>query len=878
MSKTFIKKEITNEVIEKFLNGKDEQERIVNLEYSYKDDFINVYYRNENDEKCVSRQPFYPFLWAKRVACESLCDGDKNKVKLLLKKYKIWVKPLDVTNTKGEVVEDILDGYTYMFYSLEPMSYSKFLNFFKECGLPVNNDKKSKSLKTTNIADDKRCYLSVTPQEQYLISTGKRFFKGYDDYDQLLRMIFDLESTGLDTKKDRIEQFGIRFNRKVKYKGEYINFERVFTTEGETEEEKNASELRNIITFLKIIYTFRPDVITAHNGENFDWYLIIGACERLGKPLDELSRKYFNDNPIKKDERETILKLGGEIETFYRTIVPKTIITDSLHAVRRAQATDSNFKEANLKYATKYLELKKQNRVYVPGDKISTVWNDLSEHYAFNDENGDWYLFDINSEKKFEFDGNTKRNIIKVFNNVENGYILVNGKYIVERYLLDDLWECDKVELSLNQSAFNICKYLPLPFQKCCTMGTAGQWKALMLAWSYENDLAIPYAENTGGFTGGLSRLLSVGYTGPDENQKYDNNEENKYGLVKLDYNSLYPSIILTWGIEDKRDLSGATLKFLNYFLTTREFYKKKKKEANKIIEKYENEINSGKILSNDEKLEYEQALKEYALNDNLQALRKVFCNSFFGSYGSNIGSVYPWKSVDCAERTTCSGRQSLRLMIGHFSTIGNKNGLSDDYNYKPIVGDSFTGDTPLFIKYKDSGLVDIVPICELIDENQIKIDELGREYDYSTKPYYVLCRSGWIDPSYIYRHKTDKDIYEIKDGDMLVEVTEDHSLFDSNNNKIKPSEITESTKLEYYNEKIEMPNTRYIASQAPYIKETAIALAKGEIDRVPIKVINYSKPYKESFYRIFMENYDENVKFSKTCLAGLLFIRNNLK
>ena len=80
----------------------------------------------------------------------------------------------------------------------------------------------------------------------------------------------------------------------------------------------------------------------------------------------------------------------------------------------------------------------------------------------------------------------------------------------------------------------------------------------------------------------------------------------------------------------------------------------------------------------------------------------------------------------------------SLRLMIYMFNKWG----------YKPIVGDSFTGDTPLFIKYKDTGYIDIKPIDELIDEDKINIDELGREYDYSTKPYYVLCRSGWMEQS----------------------------------------------------------------------------------------------------------------------------------
>ena len=33
-----------------------------------------------------------------------------------------------------------------------------------------------------------------------MISTGRRFFKGYDDYDDIIRMIFDLETEGLDPR------------------------------------------------------------------------------------------------------------------------------------------------------------------------------------------------------------------------------------------------------------------------------------------------------------------------------------------------------------------------------------------------------------------------------------------------------------------------------------------------------------------------------------------------------------------------------------------------------------------------------------------------------------------------------------------------------
>lgn len=853
MGQNFIKKEITPEVISTFLNGRDEQERIVNLDYKYQNNFITVFYRNENDDKCVSQEPFMPFLWATEKACKRLCDGNKEKVRYLLKKYRIWVKALDVTNSDGEVVEEIKNGYTYLFYATVPMSYSDFLDFFKKAGNPVSSRKKKDDKGGTQQKEEKQ-YLTVTPKEQFMISTGKRFFKGYEDYNDILRLIFDLESTGLNTKKDRIEQFGIRFNRPVKYKGEYIKFEKLFNVEGNTEEEKNISELNGIITFLKIIYTFRPDVITAHNGEVFDWQLIIGACERLGTSLEELSKKFFNGESIRKDERESILKLGGEIEKFNKTIVPNIIVTDSLHAVRRAQALDSNMLFSNLKYVSKYSELIKEDRVYIPGDKISDIYNDKNRKFAINDETGDWYIYDENhtceSEELLLKKGKDNPTfVLYTKNKLLDGYKIVDGKYIGQKYLLDDLWECDMVEHRYNTPNFLICKMIPVPFDKCCTMGTAGQWKSIMLAWSYENNLAIPQFSERKTFTGGLSRLLKVGFV--------DN-------VAKFDYNSLYPSIILTWGISDAKDLLHSMLYFLEHVLTQREKYKGLKKKAGKEKDKYKKEIESCTDLHLKDELNRKMldAAQEESANDKKQLPLKIFGNSFFGSYGAP--NVFPWASIACAERTTCTGRMALRLMIYWFTKLG----------YQPIVGDSFTEDTPLFIKYKETGFIDIVPICELIDENQISIDELGREYDYGEKPYYVLCRSGWLEPSYIYRHKTDKDIYEVTDKDMMVEVTEDHSLFDSNKNKIKPSEIKEDTKLEYFNGTIDLPITRYMESQAPYINEMAIKLAKGEIDRVPQKVLNYSKTYKQLFYKVFMENYDENIKFSKTCLAGLQFLK----
>ena len=826
------------EAVKTFMEGHDPEERIVDITTSYRDPFVKVYYRDEDDNKCVSERPFYPFVWAKKEVCvkmkkfimdNNICGGSMAK---MMGKYGIFVKELSTKNNDGQVVESMESGYCFLFYATRPMSYSDFLKFFKEAGHPIYRDRKDGQ---EELAKNKtKYYLTATPEEQYLISTGKRYFKGYNDYDETLRMIFDLETTGLDTKNDKIEQIGVRFNRPVKYKGKTFTFERVFAVEGETEEERAESEMNAIRNFLLCIVIFKPDIITGHNSENFDWNMLIGACERLGNPMYELAKEYLNGEPIYKSQKENVLKLGGEVEKYRPTIVPHTVITDSLHAVRRAQAIDSNMKKADLKYATKYAKLVKKNRVYVPGDKISTIWNDNEAHYAFNDEDGKWY--EITDKKP-----------------LKDGYEMATGRYIVERYLLDDLWECDKVELKYNATNFLICKILPLPYQKCTTMGTAGQWKALLMAWSYENGLAIPDAPNTGKFTGGLSRLLKVGYV--------DN-------VIKLDYNSLYPSIILTWGIEDEKDLMGTMLKFLEYVLTTREVSKGLKKKAGKVVEKYEKKLAKGQELTPEELAEYQNAQKDYSFNDGKQLQQKVLGNSFFGSYGSNIGSLFPWKSIVCAERTTCTGRQSLRLMISHFAKLG----------YEPIVGDSFTPDTPVFIKYNETGLIDIKPICELINEEEIKTDELGREYDYSKKDYKVLCRSGGVEPSYIYRHKTDKDIYDVSDGDMRIDVTEDHSLFNAEQEKIKPSEIGVKTELEYYNTEIKPDGyRRYFANMSPFAKQWAEKVAEGSLDRVPVEVLNYPPVYQKVFYETFMENYREDIEYSKTCLAGLQYIKNKL-
>ena len=815
--KIFLMDKISTERVNQFLNGHDPMERIITIECGYDEDEVSIVYVDSKGIKRIRKDAFKPFIWVKNSAATRLFNGDRKQIKSKMRQYGISVKQL-ITTMTGEAVSDRLEsGYKYLFYAKDKMSYSKFQRFFTEGGVPIHERPKKGELVQQQ---SNREFMGVTPVEQYMIESGKRLFKGYESYNELHRLTFDLETQGLNPQYHRIEQFGIHTNR---------GFDKILSVEGKTKDELDRNEKRVIEEGLIIMSELKPDIIAGHNSENFDWDFIMVRYEILGGNFESFTSQLF-PKAIYKKEKESVLKLGGEIEYYKPTIIWGFNVLDSLHAARRAQAIDSNMKSSNLKYVTKYLNLKKPNRVYVPGDKITTTWAIKDKEFAFSDTDGDWYR--VTDSKP-----------------LKDGYELVSGRYVVKRYLLDDLWETDKVEDKLNESNFLVGKMLPTTFTRACTMGTAGIWKLIMLAWCYENDLAVPSNAPSRRFTGGLSRLLKTGYVDR---------------VVKLDYNSLYPSIILTWNVSTDIDIMDVMLSFLNYILTQREKYKGLKGEAGAKADEISKRLEEDTSLTDEERKKLEEEKRywkaEKSGNDKKQLPLKILANSFFGSYG--CPQIFPYGDSYAAEMTTCLGRMSLRLMISHFKNIG----------YEPIVGDSFTSDTPLLIKY-DNNLIDIKPISWLIDEENVKTDLFGREYDYSRKNYKVLCRSGWVRPSYIYRHKTTKDIYEVEDSDNVrVDVTEDHSLFNDKKEKIKPSTISDDTKLEYYNGSL--LGERVIKCSEKVMKYIASLVNKDQIEKTPSIFLNLSKEDSEKFINMI----DWNVKHkSKALQACLMYIHGKV-
>ena len=607
--------QVSNEKIEQFLNGSNNQKYIVAIEAAYHEPIAHLVIHEPNKPKRIEESVFKPFLWFKSEVFNYLYEGKVyNRIKAE-NYYGVKIEKLRTHDDNGFSPERMQNGFVNLATCTK--SLNNLIQFFKDGGVDVFDRKEE-----TNFS---KYFIMFSPVEQYMIQTGKRLFKGMEDYDDLHRFQFDLETEGLLPSKNAISQIGVRDNRGVEY---------ILETEGDGVERRQ-SEVINIGKFFKIIEHINPDIIAGYNSENFDWPFLFDRAVRLGVSVPELAITLNRAHTIKR--KKATIKFGGETENYEQTYMWGLTIIDISHAVRRAMAINSEIKAWGLKYITQYSDIAKPNRVYVPGDKINSTWADTDNKYAFNDTNGDWYM--ITEDKP-----------------LKEGYVIQTGKYIVRRYLCDDLWETEQIDKIFNQASFLIGKMLPTNFQRSSTMGTAGQWKLLMAAWSYESKLAIPDTQKKKDFTGGLSRLLEVGYA---------------RNVAKLDFADLYPKTQLTHDIFPDLDISGVMKGMLTYVVDTRDHYKfltGKEKETYKALEK--------KLKANKENMSADEIKKITSeihdhkalanLYDKKQLPLKILANSWFGSYGAPY--IFNWGDINSAEETTCRGRQYLRLMVKHFT------------------------------------------------------------------------------------------------------------------------------------------------------------------------------------------------------------------
>ena len=580
---------VPQEEIERFLLGEDDEKYIVSLEYDYKSSKIYKVIQDPVKGKLLRPDTFIPFAWVGDLKGKNFYKNDKHAQKRAMSENGIIIEKLDTHNDKR-----LENGLRYLVKTTK--SYSNLVNFFKGGGLDPWGRDNTDSIQI------------LSPVEQYLIQKSKRLFKGFDEYDEIHRFVFDIETTGLDPKTSKIFLIGMKDNR---------GFLKLLSAQNEDEERQM------IVDFFKTIDELKPSLIGGYNSAFFDFPFILKRAEILKVNIKKICKTLHPDYTLK--QKDGILKLANEMEPYVQTQMWGYNIVDIAHAVRRAQAINSDIKSWSLKYITKFIEAEKPNRVYVEGDKIGKIYFDNLE-YWMNKENGAY--------KKVGFDSK----IDEICKRRDDVYKLVTGSKIIEDYLDDDLYETMIVDEQFNQANFLLSKLVPTTYERLSTMGTATLWKMIMAAWSYKHNLALPKKLEKRKFTGGLSRLVQVGFS---------------KNVLKLDYSSLYPSIQLVHDVFPKCDVTGAMKSMLKYFRDTRIKYKNLASEYKSI----------------DPKLAISYDRKQLPI--------KIFINAFFGSLSAP--QVFPWGDIDMGEQITCTGRQYLRQMIMFFMKRG----------YVPLVMDT---------------------------------------------------------------------------------------------------------------------------------------------------------------------------------------------
>jgi DNA polymerase elongation subunit (family B) len=496
--------------IESFLHGNDPEEFIVAIEFDYASNSIFKIKEIPGKGKEIRKDTFIPFAWVGDLRGLKFYNDSKMAQKEAMTKYGIVIEKLSTGDN-----ERLEKGLTFMVKSLK--GYRELIQFFRDGGCDPWGEKTKDKI------------LILPPVEQYLISKEKRLFKGFMDYDDVTRLVFDLETTALEPKHGRIFMIGIKTNK---------GYHRVIECIDESQE-KGA-----IIEFLNVIDQIKPSIIGGYNSANFDWNWIFERAQILGIDMRKSVKSLHPQHSYTR--KDSILKLANEVEEFLQTSIWGYNVIDIIHAVRRAQAINSSIKSAGLKYITKFINKESPDRVYIDHTDIGKLYQN-KEEYWLNIQNGKYKK--VGQDEKIDLACQRRTDV----------YIKTTGDNLVERYLDDDLDETLSVDKEFNQASFLLASMIPTTYERVSTMGTATLWKMLMLAWSYKHGLAIPEKQSKTDFVGGLSRLLKVGYS---------------KNVLKLDFSSLYPSIQLVHDVFPDCDVTGAMKGMLKYFRDTRIKYK----------------------------------------------------------------------------------------------------------------------------------------------------------------------------------------------------------------------------------------------------------------------------------------------------------------
>jgi DNA polymerase elongation subunit (family B) len=713
------------ETIEKFLHGWDDEKYIVNIEFDQETNTIFKIIDNpETGQKSIVQDKLTSFMWIKNLNevkakvnqqingkwVNGFYGGSDAAIKKARLEHGIEIKSL-----KHDDNMRLANGFKYLVTCTQ--GHARMLNFFKEGGLSPYDSRNGINTH----------FLILKPVEQYLIGTGKRLFKGFEDYNQIHKLVFDLETTGLDPATARIFLIGMKDNR---------GFEHLIKTDLDDESERDA-----IMLFFALINRIRPSLIGGYNSANFDWPFIWKRCEVLGLDITQIAKTLKENIPISKTAGT--LKLGGEVEDYEQVHMWGYSVIDIIHSARRAQAIDSDMKSASLKYVTKYNKVAKKNRVYVPGENngIARIWKD-ADPYFFCDRTGayaktrpkieyvNYYTRDMakaNPDKIFVFGDNEERvgmgGQAKELRGEPNAIGIVTkarASHNIDAYWSDVNYEENKKKVLLDvakvMDEMKKGKTIVLPAAGIGT-GLAELSTRAPRTLEFINGILKQLETYAASFQEVSGEYIIKRYLMDDlwETMEVDN-IYNQTGfmlvsMVPTTYQriltmgtaGLWKMLMLTWSYENdlavpvpdvKRDFVGGLSRLFKTGFSTL----LRKMDFNSLypaiqlahdvfpsvdisgamksmLKYFHRERFAANDLSKKYKKEGNETLSAFYKRKQLPL--KIFINSMFGALGAP--QAFPWAEINVSERVTCIARQYLRLMVRFYMNRG----------YTPLVLDT---------------------------------------------------------------------------------------------------------------------------------------------------------------------------------------------
>lgn len=428
--------------------GKGETSGIVALDE--RSDSVKVWRReSESGELSAEMRPFYPMMWFEGSEWPCAIRRDVRDA-------------YDVAKLRGNLERDHLvtfesmDGYWQTF-----------------------GDMKQRAPDGSFMPDD--VYLVIDPAQQYLMQTGETLFNDLR-FDDLQRLSWDIEaySAGGFPDPSRPEDEIIIIALADNEGNEavlYVDEDAPFSAKKRDDVlfVSCPSEPLLIEQFIKAVRQLNPDVLTGHNVHDFDFWYVDERCDlhgidfaigRDGRTPDFFDRKK---------------RAANRYIEYTACDVPGRHVIDTMMAAYDWNVYARELDSFGLKQVAQTLGVAPDDRTYVPGDKISHVW-------------------DTNPERLID-------------------------------YAIDDVRETRELEEELSAALFEKAKIVPLSYGTLNQCGTGREIESMMVREYLRQGHSIPRSNDKEDYGGAYTAMFRQGVYGVTEETKIHN----------YDVASLYP-------------------------------------------------------------------------------------------------------------------------------------------------------------------------------------------------------------------------------------------------------------------------------------------------------------------------------------------------